>query len=57
MDCNDGSAFKELFANDINLLLDYITNLQEENENLKDQIEWYKQQCDDLEMQIGSEEI
>ena len=30
VDCNDGSAFKELFANDINLLLDYITNLQEE---------------------------
>jgi len=30
VDCNDGSAFKELFANEINLLLDYITNLQEE---------------------------
>lgn len=30
VDCNDGSAFKELFANEINLLLDYITDLQEE---------------------------
>lgn len=32
VDCNDGSAFKELFANEINLLLDYITNLQEKVE-------------------------
>ena len=35
VDCNDGSAFKELFANEIYLLLDYITNLQQENEKLK----------------------
>ena len=38
----------------------YITNLQKEIENknneidsLKDQVEWWRQQCDDLEMQIG----
>lgn len=30
-----------------------IDNLQQENQKLKDEIEWYKQQCDDLEMQIG----
>ncbi len=39
---------------------DYITNLEEEIKSknneidvLKDQVEWWKQQCDDLEMQIG----
>lgn len=30
-------------------LYDYITHLQ-------DELEWYKQQCDDLEMQIGCQE-
>lgn len=28
----------------------------EENQELKDELEWYKQQCDDLEMQIGCQE-
>lgn len=37
-------------------LYDYITNLQQENQRLKDELEWYKQQCDDLEMQIGCQE-
>ena len=32
VDCNDGSAYKELFANEIYSLLDYITNLQEERD-------------------------
>lgn len=41
VDCNDGSAFKELFANEINLLLDYITNLQEENKELNDDNIWW----------------
>lgn len=42
------------------LLYNYITNLQQEIENknneidvLKDEVEWWKQQCDDLEMQAG----
>lgn len=30
--------------------------LLEENQRLKDKLEWYKQQCDDLEMQIGCQE-
>lgn len=46
------------------LIIDtYIEKLEQELENknneiecLKDQIEWWKQQCDDLEMQIGVEE-
>lgn len=35
------------------LLLDYITNLQEENKRLKDELKWWQLQCDDLEMQAG----
>lgn len=46
------------------LIIDtYIEKLEQELENktneiecLKDQVEWWKQQCDDLEMQIGVEE-
>ena len=41
----------------------YVEDLQKEIDNknneidcLKDQVEWWKQQCDDLEMQIGMEE-
>lgn len=30
-----------------------VKTLLEENHKLKDELEWYKQQCDDLEMQIG----
>ena len=52
--------YKILHRDEVNKLLDYITNLQQEIENknneidiLKDQVEWWKQQCDDLEMQIG----
>lgn len=30
--------------------------LKERIEILKDELEWYKQQCDDLEMQIGCQE-
>ena len=30
--------------------------LKERVEILKDELEWYKQQCDDLEMQIGCQE-
>lgn len=37
-------------------VIDYIINLQQENHRLKDELEWYKQQCDDLEMQIGCQE-
>ena len=37
-------------------VIDYIINLQQENQQLKDELEWYKQQCDDLEMQIGCQE-
>lgn len=34
----------------------FIEELQQENQRLKDELEWYKQQCDDLEMQIGCQE-
>lgn len=30
-----------------------LDKLQQENERLEDELKWYKQQCDDLEMQIG----
>lgn len=32
---------------------DKMKELQQENERLKDELEWWKQQCDDLEMQGG----
>ena len=48
VDCNDGSAFKELYANEIYLLLDYITNLQEEKKQLKDG--WQQEVYDKNEM-------
>ncbi len=32
---------------------DKMKELQQENEKLKDELEWWKQQCDDLEMQGG----
>lgn len=37
-DCNDGSCYKELYLSEIEQLLDYITNLQEENKSLKEQL-------------------
>ena len=46
----------ELDYNEWKNLLDYITNLQNEIDILKDQVEWWKQQCDDLEMQVSNNE-
>lgn len=40
-------------ADVINMMLD---NLQNEIDSLKDQVEWWKQQCDDLEMQANNYE-
>ena len=34
----------------------FIESLEQEINGLKDEIEFYKQQCDDLEMQIGCQE-
>lgn len=40
-------------ADVISMMLD---NLQNEIDSLKDQVEWWKQQCDDLEMQVNKSE-
>lgn len=37
----------------INELSNQVAKLVEEKKILEDQIEWLKQECDDLEMQIG----
>lgn len=37
-------------------LKEKIEHLENDLSCLKDEIEWYKQQCDDLEMQIGCQE-
>ncbi len=39
-------------ADVISMILD---NLENEIDSLKDQVEWWKQQCDDLEMQVGED--
>lgn len=44
-------------------MYEYIVKLQQENkelhnkiDKLEDELEWYKQECDDLEMRIGLDE-
>lgn len=46
IDCNDGSAYKELYANEINTLLEYIDDLKSRHQDVIDLI--YKS----LEMKI-----
>ena len=41
---------------DAKIIGTFIENLEQEINGLKDEIEFYKQQCDDLEMQIGCQE-
>lgn len=49
----DSSTFDETAKcfEERKMMANHITNLQQENEKLKDELEWWKQQCDDLEMQ------
>ena len=49
---NEDSVYAMKYASQ-QMLID---KLQQENQRLKDELEWYKQQCDDLEMQIGCQE-
>ena len=41
---------------DPKILYDYIIKLQNQIHTLEDELEWYKQECDDLEMRIGLDE-
>lgn len=59
--CNKLKVSAILFKNNVPIdeakfIGAFIENLEQEINGLKDEIEFYKQQCDDLEMQIGCQE-
>ena len=53
VELNDGSFVDINEVIKFSVIENSCEQLQQENRRLKDELEWYKQQCDDLEMELG----